>query len=118
MPAGLPRYGDFETIGARIIEVHLRFADQWPDLYGGRAWVEALVRLYAEGRWEFDDGGRRTGFSVVLFGAHGVQYRHPPADLLAEVRATPGISACRSPSTRTGRPTGTPCRPAASGWPS
>ena len=83
---------NFETIGARIIEVHLRFADQWPDLYGGRPWVEALVGLYAEGRWEFDEpGGRRDGYSVVLFGAHGVQYRHPPAELLAEVRAAPGI---------------------------
>ena len=41
---------NFETIGARIIEVHLRFADQWPDLYGGRPWVEALVGLYADGR--------------------------------------------------------------------
>jgi hypothetical protein len=83
---------NFETIGARIIEVHLRFADQWPDLYGGRAWVEALVGLYAEGRWSFDEPGPpRDGYSVVLFGAHGVQYRHPPPDLLAEVRAAPGI---------------------------
>ena len=82
---------NFETIGARIIEVHLRFADQWPDLYGGRPWVEALVRLYAEGRWEYEDGDRRDGYSVVLFGAHGIQYRHPPSDLLAEIRATPGI---------------------------
>ncbi len=82
---------NFETIGARIIEVHLRFADQWPDLYGGRPWVEALVKLYAEGAWEFDEPERRDGYSVVLFGAHGIQYRHPPADLLAEIRATPGI---------------------------
>ena len=36
---------NLETIGGRIIEVHLRFADQWPDLYGA-GWVEALVRLY------------------------------------------------------------------------
>jgi hypothetical protein len=27
---------NLETIGGRIIEVHLRFADQWPDLYGAR----------------------------------------------------------------------------------
>jgi hypothetical protein len=80
-----------ETIGARIIEVHLRFADQWPDLYGGRPWVEALVRLYHEGQWAFDDGARRTGYSVVLFGAHGIQYRHPPAEVLAEVRAMRGV---------------------------
>ena len=60
---------NFETIGARIIEVHMRFADQWPDLYGG-GWVEALVGLYAEGRWEFDDSRRRDGYSVVLFGCN------------------------------------------------
>ncbi len=82
---------NFETIGARIIEVHLRFADQWPDLYGGLPWVEALVRLYAEGIWAFDEPARRDGYSVVLFGAHGIQYRHPPGDLLAELRADPAI---------------------------
>ena len=82
---------NFETIGAKIIEVHLRFADQWPDLYGGRPWVEALIRLYAEGRWEFDEPARRDGYSVVLFGAHGIQYRHPPPDLLSETKAAPGI---------------------------
>ncbi len=83
---------NFETIGARIIEVHMRFADQWPDLYGA-GWVEALVRLYAKGVWVFDDRDRRDGYSVVLFGAHGVQYRHPPAELVAKLRATPGVSS-------------------------
>lgn len=84
---------NFETIGARIIEVHLRFADQWPDLYGGRSWVEALIRLYSEGVWAFDDGGRRDGHSVVLFGRHGLAYSHPPADLAAAIRAMPGVSS-------------------------
>jgi len=84
---------NFETIGARIIEVHLRFSDQWVDLYGGAPWVEALIRLYGEGAWEFDEPARRAGYSVVLFGAHGLQYAHPPAELLAEIRATPGISS-------------------------
>lgn len=83
---------NFETIGARIIEVHLRFADQWPDLYGA-GWVDALVRLYATGRWEFDDSDRSDGYSIVLFGAHGIQYRHPPQDFVAELRNTPGISS-------------------------
>lgn len=64
---------NFETIGAKIIECHLRFSDQWPDLYGA-GWIEAVVRLYATGTWRFDDSGRRTGYSVVLFGAHGVNY--------------------------------------------
>ena len=88
--AGYTGMVNVETIGARIIEVHLRFADQWPDLYG-EGWVEALVRLYAERRWAFDEGERRDGYSVVLFGAHGIQYRHPPAELLAELRADPRI---------------------------
>lgn len=74
-----------ETIGGRIIEVHLRFSDQFPDLYGKR-WVEALIRLYAEKRWVFGDSHRRDGYSVVLFGAHGMQYRHPPADLVEQIR--------------------------------
>jgi hypothetical protein len=91
----LPRYTgmlNVETIGGRIIEVHMRFADQWPDLYG-TGWVEALVKLYAQGVWEFDDSDRRDGYSVVLFGAHGVQYRHPPAELLEQLRATDGVSS-------------------------
>ncbi len=91
----MPRYTgmlNVETIGGRIIEVHMRFADQWPDLYGA-GWVEALVKLYADGVWEFDDTQRRDGYSVVLFGAHGVQYRHPPAELLERLRATDGVSS-------------------------
>jgi hypothetical protein len=31
---GYTGMANFETIGGRIIEAHLRFADQWPDLYG------------------------------------------------------------------------------------
>jgi hypothetical protein len=77
---------NFETIGGTIIEVHLRFADQWCDLYG-EGWVEALVALYAEGRWDFADADRRDGYSVPLFALHGHRYRHPPAALQAEVRA-------------------------------
>lgn len=81
---------NFETIDATIIEVHMRFADQWPDLYGD-GWVEALIRLYADNRWDFEDSDRRDGYSVVLFGAHGVQYRHPPAELVDRLRATDGV---------------------------
>lgn len=83
---------NFETINTVIIEVHMRFADQWPDLYGD-AWVEALIKLYADGVWEFDDTKRRDGYSVVLFGTHGVQYRHPPADLVDKLRATDGVES-------------------------
>ena len=84
---------NFETIGARIIEIHLRFADQWPDLYGGRSWVEALIGLYRDGAWTYADDGRRDGYSVVLFGAHDVRYRHPPRALVDDISAMPGVSS-------------------------
>jgi hypothetical protein len=81
-----------ETIGGRMIEVHLRMSDQWPDLYGA-GWVDALVRLYQERRWDFADQDRRDGYSVVLFGPHGPRYRHPPEALAAQVRQMPGVSS-------------------------
>lgn len=90
--AGYTGMVNFETIGARIIEAHLRFSDQWPDLYG-KGWLAALVRLYAEGDWSFPDGDRRNGYSVVLFGAHNIQYRHPPRDLIEDLLRTPEVSS-------------------------
>jgi len=76
---------NLETIGGRIIECHLRFSDQWPDLYGA-GWLEALVGLYARGEWRFADNDRRTGYSVVLFGAHGIAYA-ADRDRIAEIAA-------------------------------
>ena len=84
---------NFETIGGRIIEIHLRFADQWPDLYGGDEWVRALIALYERRVWTYDDSNRRDGFSVVLFGPHGVHYRHPPREFVHDVLAVPNISS-------------------------
>ena len=81
-----------ETIGTKIIEGHLRMSDQWPDLYG-KGWTDALVHLYAERQWDFDDDDRRDGYSVVLFGAHGIQYHHPPTELVDELRQTPEVSS-------------------------
>jgi hypothetical protein len=83
---------NIETIGDRIIEVHLRFSDQWPDLYGA-GWVDAMVRLYVDKRWEFADADRHDGYSVVLFRPHGPRYRHPPAALVEQVRALAGVSS-------------------------
>lgn len=83
---------NLETIGRRIIEVHLRFADQWPDLYG-QGWVEALVELYTHGRWTYPDDDRQTGYSVVLFGAHKVKYQHPPKNLVDGLLQTPGVTS-------------------------
>jgi hypothetical protein len=83
---------NFETIDARIIEVHLRFSDQWPDLYGA-GWTDALVRLYAEGVWRYADDDRRDGYSVVLFGPHGLQYWHPDPELIAELLKEPDLTS-------------------------
>jgi len=90
--AGYTGMVNLETIGERIIEVHLRFADQWPDLYGA-GWVEALVRLYQHGAWDYHDIDRRDGYSVVLFGPHGPHYRHPPQSVIEEVRAISSVSS-------------------------
>ena len=90
--AGYTGMLNLETIGEKIIEAHLRFADQWPDLYGP-GWVEAVVGLYENGTWNFCDDDRSEGYSVVLFGPHGRQYRHPPKALVDEVRRTPGVTS-------------------------
>jgi len=90
--AGFTGVINLETIGGHIIEVHLRFADQWPDLYGA-GWVEALVRLYRDNTWDFADPDRGDGYSVVLFGPHGPRYRHPPRALVDEVCAMPSVSS-------------------------
>jgi hypothetical protein len=90
--AGYAGMLNLETIGGTIIEVHLRFADQWPDLYGP-GWVEAVVRLYEKGSWDFADTGRCGGYSVVLFGPNGVRFRHPPPALVEDIKCSPGISS-------------------------
>lgn len=84
---------NLETIGGRIIECHLRFSDQWPDLYGGDAWVGAVVALHAHGEWRHDDRDRRDGFSVVLWGPHGPRYRHPPRELIDTLLSRAAISS-------------------------
>ncbi|KAG0364378.1 hypothetical protein BC939DRAFT_505540 [Gamsiella multidivaricata] len=88
--AGYTGMVNFETIGGKIIEAHLRFADQWPDLYG-EGWVDAMVRLYSEKCWDFDDSERQEHYSVVLWAPHGRSYRHPPAASIAKAKAEPGI---------------------------
>jgi hypothetical protein len=83
--AGYTGMINIESIGGRIIEVHLRFADQWPDLYG-QQWLDAVVNLYARGTWDYEDRNRRDGYSVVLFGPHGEHYQHPSASLIQEIK--------------------------------
>jgi hypothetical protein len=82
---------NLETIGGTIIECHLRFADQWVDLYGS-GWLESLVGLYAGRGWRFGDEARRHGYSVVLFGPHGVRHQIA-ADQVNELRCVPGVSS-------------------------
>ncbi|KAL3265079.1 hypothetical protein ABHI18_000203 [Aspergillus niger] len=57
---------NMETIGHRIIEIHLRFSPQWPDLYG-MGFLSSLVTLYSAGEWEDPYTRPQTGYSVVLF---------------------------------------------------
>jgi len=83
---------NFETIGGKIIEAHLRFADQWPDLYGP-GWIESIVELYAHRRWRYPDKYRRTGYSVVLFGRHGLHYQKVDQNVVAELLTRPAISS-------------------------
>jgi hypothetical protein len=83
---------NFETIDGRIIEVHLRFADQWCDLYG-QGWIHAVVRLYEKGEWDFDDSGRQDVFSVPLFARHGNGFSHPSPEHQARVRAMPHVKS-------------------------
>ncbi len=90
--AGYTGMLNLETIGATIIEAHLRFADQWPDLYGP-GWVDAVVGLYERHEWDFADDDRSEGYSVVLFGPNGRRYRHPPPVLVNDVKAIPGVTS-------------------------
>jgi hypothetical protein len=81
-----------ETISGVIIEAHLRFADQWPDLYGPD-WVEALIGLYRDRRWHLPPVPARDGYSLALFRPHGRRYRHPPPAVVEEVLAITGVSS-------------------------
>ena len=82
---------NLETIAGRIIEGHLRFADQWPDLYGP-GWIDQVVALYTDHRWSYP-ARPREGFSVVLFAPHEAIPRPVKPNVVAEIRAAPGMSS-------------------------
>jgi len=82
---------NFETIAGSIIECHLRMAEQWLDI-NGPGWLEAVVALYERGTWRWRERARRTGYSVVLFGAHGRRWR-VDRDAVDRIRARPHISS-------------------------
>jgi hypothetical protein len=83
---------NMETIGGVMIEAHLRFADQWCDLYG-KPWLKHLVTLYAENRWPTTPLQARVGYSIPLFAKHGQQPAHPATAAQAAIRAMPEISS-------------------------
>jgi hypothetical protein len=83
---------NLETIGGFIIDAHLRFTDQWPDLYGA-GWLDAMVGLYARRVWDYADRERVTGYSVALFGPHGRRYRHPESRIADEILASTGVTS-------------------------
>ena len=52
-----------------------------------------MVGLYAHGTWQFTGERRRDGYSLALFGPHGREYRHPPAELVTAVRLMPHVTS-------------------------
>lgn len=83
---------NFETIGGKIIEAHLRFADQWVDL-NGAGWAEAVTGLYTHGTWHFADSDQREGYSIPLFVKPDRVFHHPPAEVQGAVRAMRNVSS-------------------------
>jgi hypothetical protein len=96
----LPAYTgmiNIETIGDGIIEAQIRFADQWCDLYGP-GWLEAVVKLYGDGTWNYDDKAQREAYSIPLFaepdfGLQGAVPPHPSPEALAMIRRLPGVAS-------------------------
>ena len=85
---------NFETIGGKIIEGHLRFADQWPDLYG-KGFVDEVVKLYADRSFKLDSS-LSSGYSVVLFSDPKV-YKKPSKQTLQKCLVLQGISSIQFP---------------------
>ncbi|KAF9140441.1 hypothetical protein BG015_001664, partial [Linnemannia schmuckeri] len=89
---GYTGMANFETIGGKIIEMHLRFTPQWADLYGDK-WLNAVVRLYVDKVWELDDSDRIDQYSVILWGSQQRSYCLPPAAEVSRAAAVPGVSS-------------------------
>ena len=115
--AGYTGILNIETIGGRMIEVHLRMSDQWPDLYGA-GWVDAVVRLYHQRRWDFADDDRRDGVQ-----RRAVRAARAALSPSAAGAGRTGAAHARRLERADHLPRGqgarasTPCRPAASGSP-
>lgn len=78
---------NFETIGGRIIECHLRMSVEFIPLYG-KGWLDAVVRLYQHGSWDFAEGyfPRFMVPSFTVYCPHRVE-----REALAAIEAMPGI---------------------------
>lgn len=83
---------NIESIGGKIIEIHLRMVDQWPDLYGD-GWVHAVVKLYAQGVWSFPSRPLHEAYSVVLFGPHQRKYNPPAQSIVDDLKRSVDISS-------------------------
>jgi hypothetical protein len=78
---------NFETIGGRIIECHLRMSVEFIPL-NGAGWLDAVVRLYRDAAWSFADNDppRFMVPSFTTWGRHSVD-----TDALADIERMPGV---------------------------
>ena len=90
--AGYTGMLNIETIGGRIIEVHLRMSDQWPDLYGS-GWVDALVRLYHAAHLGLRRRGPPRRLQRGAVRAARPALSPSAAALVDQVRHLPGVSS-------------------------
>ena len=90
--AGFTGILNFETIGGRIIEVHLRMSDQWPDLYGA-GWVDAVVRLYATAPGASPTATAATASAWCCSARTGRAIAIRRRALVAQAQAHPGVTS-------------------------
>lgn len=80
-----------ETIGGKMIEVHLRHSEQWRDLYG-EEWMRAVVTLFKKGVWRYRDSQSKDAYSIPLFAPHhGAPYKPPSRTYLNALQKQKGI---------------------------
>jgi len=70
---------NIESLGGKIIEVHLRFTSQWAELYG-EGFSTSLISLYKDKRWTLGEQVTNA-YSIVLFSSRKAD-KKPPEDLI------------------------------------